>query len=97
MVCNSAGDWNGLMGKLVSVVAEYAAEQVRAGADVMQIFDSWVGCLSLDDYRRYVLAHVTDLVKRLEPSRAPIIYFGTDTATLLPAMKGTVPEVIRLD
>jgi uroporphyrinogen decarboxylase len=97
MMYNSAADWNELMRKLVSVVAEYAAEQVRAGADVIQIFDSWVGCLSLDDYRRYVLAHVTDLVKRLQRSRAPIIYFGTDTATLLPAMKETGAEVIGLD
>ena len=97
MMYNSAAEWNELMRKLVSVVAEYAAEQVRAGADVIQIFDSWVGCLSLDDYRRFVLAHVTDLVKRLQRSRAPIIYFGTDTATLLPAMKETGAEVIGLD
>jgi uroporphyrinogen decarboxylase len=97
MMYNSAADWNELMRKLVSVVAEYAAEQVRAGADVIQIFDSWVGCLSADDYRRYVLAHVSDLVKRLQRSRAPIIYFGTDSATLLPAMKETGAEVIGLD
>ena len=97
MMYNSAADWNALMRKLVSVVAEYAAEQVRAGADVIQIFDSWVGCLSLDDYRRFVLAHVTDLVKRLQRSAAPIIYFGTDSATLLPAMKETGAEVIGLD
>ena len=97
MMYNSAADWNELMRKLVSVVAEYAAEQVRAGADVIQIFDSWVGCLSVDDYRRYVLAHVTDLVKRLQRSAAPIIYFGTDSATLLPAMQETGAEVIGLD
>jgi uroporphyrinogen decarboxylase len=97
MMYNAAADWNELMRKLVSVVAEYAAEQVRAGADVIQIFDSWVGCLSVDDYRRYVLAHVTDLVKRLQRSGAPIIYFGTDSATLLPAMKETGAEVIGLD
>ena len=97
MMYNSAADWNELMRKLVSVVAEYAAEQVRAGADVIQIFDSWVGCLSVDDYRRYVLAHVTDLVKRLQRSGAPIIYFGTDSASLLPAMKETGAEVIGLD
>ena len=97
MMYNSAADWNELMRKLVSVVAEYAAEQVRAGADVIQIFDSWVGCLSVDDYRRYVLAPVTDLVKRLQRSGAPIIYFGTDSATLLPAMKETGAEVIVLD
>src|ERR1700726_632071 len=97
MMYNSAADWNELMRKLVSVVAEYAAEQVRAGADVIQIFDSWVGCLSADDYRRYVLAHVSELVKRLQRSAAPIIYFGTDSATLLPAMKETGAEVIGLD
>src|SRR3982074_2197370 len=82
MMYNSAADWNALMRKLVSVVAEYAAEQVRAGADVIQIFDSWVGCLSADDYRRYGLPHVNDLVMRLQRSGAPIIYFGTDSATL---------------
>ena len=92
MMYNSAANWNELMRKLVSVVAEYAVEQVRAGADVIQIFDSWVGCLSADDYRRYVLAHVTDLVQRLQRSGAPIIYFGTDSATLLPAMKETGAE-----
>ena len=54
MMYSSPAAWDELMGKLVSVVSEYAAEQVRAGADVIQIFDSWVGCLSVDDYRRYV-------------------------------------------
>src|SRR5437879_11146683 len=93
MMYNSAADCNELMRKLVSVVAEYAAEQVRAGADVIQIFDTCVGCLSVDDYLRYVLAHVTDLVKRLQRSEAPIIYFGTDSATLLTAIKDTEPEV----
>src|SRR5579859_7540976 len=47
--------WQELLGKLVAVTSEYAAEQVRAGADAIQIFDSWVGCLSVEDYRRYVL------------------------------------------
>src|SRR5882762_6606890 len=94
---SSPAAWDELMRKLVAVTSEYAAEQVRAGADVIQIFDSWVGCLSLDDYRRYVLAHVTDLVKRLQRSAAPIIYFGTDSATLLPAMKESGAEVVGLD
>ena len=69
------------------MVAEYAAEQVRAGADVIQVFDSWVGCLSVEDYRRYVLPRTTELVKQLQNSGVPIIYFGTDSATLLPSMK----------
>jgi uroporphyrinogen decarboxylase len=79
------------------VTAEYSAEQVRAGADTIQIFDSWVGCLSVEDYRRYVLPHVTELVKRLQRTGVPIIYFGTDSATLLPAMKEAGAEVIGLD
>ncbi len=85
------------MGKLVAVVSEYAAEQVDAGADVIQIFDSWVGCLSVEDYRQYVLPHTTELVKTLQRTGAPVIYFGTDSATLLPSMKETGAEVIGLD
>ena len=85
------------MGKLVAVVSEYAGEQVDAGADVIQIFDSWVGCLSIDDYRGYVLPHTSKLVQRLQKTGAPIIYFGTDSATLLPSMKETGAEVIGLD
>ena len=86
-----------LLGKLVSVTAEYAIEQVRAGADVIQVFDSWVGCLSVEDYRHYVLPRTTQLVRSLKESGAPVIYFGTDTATLLSAMKETGADVIGLD
>jgi uroporphyrinogen decarboxylase len=97
MMYNSPTDWDVLMRKLVAVTLSYAADQVRAGADVIQIFDSWVGCLSVDDYCRYVLPHVTGMVKQLQKTGAPIIYFGTDSATLLPAMKETGAEVIGLD
>jgi len=82
---------------LVAVTTEYAEEHVRAGADVIQIFDSWVGCLSVEDYRGYVLPHVSAMVAQLRKSGAPIIYFGTDSATLLPAMQETGAEVIGLD
>jgi len=97
MMYSASAAWNQLMDKLVSVTAEYSADQVRAGADTIQIFDSWVGCLSVEDYRRYVLPHVTGLVKRLQTTGVPIIYFGTDSATLLPSMKETGAEVIGLD
>ena len=97
MMYNSPADWDALMHKLVAVTTAYSAEQVRAGADVIQIFDSWVGCLSVEDYRRYVLPHVTGMVKQLQKTGAPIIYFGTDSATLLPAMKETGADVIGLD
>ncbi len=97
MMYNSPRDWDALMSKLVEVTASYSADQVRAGADAIQIFDSWVGCLSVEDYRRYVLPHVSGMVKCLQKTGAPIIYFGTDSSTLLPAMKETGAEVIGLD
>jgi len=97
MMYRSPAAWDELMRKLVAVLSEYSAEQVRAGADVLQIFDSWVGCLSVEDYRRYVLPHATELVRNLQRTGAPIIYFGTDSATLLPSMKETGAEVIGLD
>ncbi len=97
MMYNNPTDWDALMGKLVSVTTAYSAEQVRAGADAIQIFDSWVGCLSVEDYRRYVLPHVTGMVKQLQKTGVPIIYFGTDSATLLPSMKETGADVIGLD
>jgi uroporphyrinogen decarboxylase len=97
MMHNSPAAWDELMHKLVDVTAEYSAAQVRAGADVIQIFDSWVGCLSVEDYRRYVLPHATSLVRHLQKTGAPVIYFGTDSSTLLPAMNETGAEVIGLD
>jgi uroporphyrinogen decarboxylase len=97
MMYSAPGAWNELMGKLVAVTAEYSAEQVRAGADTIQIFDSWVGCLSVEDYRRYVLPHVKDVVKRLQETGVPVIYFGTDSSTLLPSMQESGAEVIGLD
>ena len=97
MMYNAPTAWDELMRKLVAVTTEYSAAQVRSGADVIQIFDSWVGCLSVEDYRRYVLPHVAEMVKRLQKTGAPIIYFGTDSATLLPAMNETGAEVIGLD
>jgi len=97
MMYSAPDAWSELMGKLVSVTAEYSAEQVHAGADTIQIFDSWVGCLSVEDYRRYVLPHATELVKRLQKTGVPVIYFGTDSATLLPSMKETGADVIGVD
>jgi len=98
LMYNSPDVWDELAGKLVEVLAPYACEQVRAGADALQIFDSWVGCLSVEDYRRYVLVPTTQLVQRLQVEcKVPIIYFGTDSATLLPSMAETGAEVIGLD
>jgi len=98
LMYNSPEVWDELVGKLVDVLVEYAAQQVRSGADVLQIFDSWVGCLSVEDYRRYALMPTTQLIQRLQKeTQVPIIYFGTDSATLLPSMAETGAEVIGLD
>ena len=97
MMYSAPAAWSELMTKLVAVTAEYSADQVHAGADTIQIFDSWVGCLSVEDYRRYVLPHVTELVRPLQKTGVPIIYFGTETATLLPSMKETGADVVGLD
>jgi len=97
MMYNQTGAWQKLMRKLVDVLAFYAAEQVAAGADALQVFDSWVGCLSVEDYRQYVQPFATDLVRRLKETHVPVIYFGTDTATLLPSMKQTGADVMGVD
>src|SRR5581483_1110306 len=89
--------WNELAGKLVAVLSEYASQQVRAGADAIQVFDSWVGCLGVEDYQRYVFPHSKKLIQALNQNGVPVIYFGTDTATLLPSMKQTGAEVIGVD
>jgi uroporphyrinogen decarboxylase len=97
MMYTSPGAWDSLMSKLVAVTSEYASEQVRAGADAVQVFDSWVGCLSVDDYRRYVLPHTKNLITALQKTSVPVIYFGTDSTALLPSMKDTGAEVIGVD
>ena len=89
--------WPILMEKLVTVLADYAAQQVAAGADVIQVFDSWVGALSVSDYRQYALAPTTDLIARIRALGVPVIYFGVDTASLLPAMSETAADVLGLD
>jgi uroporphyrinogen decarboxylase len=89
--------WPILMDKLVTVLAGYAAQQVAAGADVIQVFDSWVGALSPTDYRQFVLAPTTGLIARIRALGVPVIYFGVDTASLLPAMRETGADVIGLD
>src|SRR5438270_2124569 len=97
LMYNQPRVWEELMQKLVTVLAEYALEQAKAGADALQVFDSWVGCLGPDDYARSVLPHTTRLIARLRTSGVPVIYFGTDTATLLPYMQQTGADVIGLD
>ncbi len=89
--------WRRLLDKLVIVLREYAQQQVEAGADVIQIFDSWAGALSPEDYREFVLPVTRLLVREVQALGVPVIYFGVDTATLLPAMRETGADVLGLD
>jgi uroporphyrinogen decarboxylase len=89
--------WPLLMEKLVTVLTGFARQQVEAGADVIQIFDSWAGALSVEDYREFCLGPTTELIQRVQRMGVPVIYFGVDTASLLPSMRETGADVIGLD
>jgi uroporphyrinogen decarboxylase len=89
--------WHLLMGKLAEVVRRYLRAQVEAGADVVQLFDSWVGQLSPEDYRDYVQPHVAHVLQDLKATQVPIIHFGTGTSTLLELQRDAGGSVIGLD
>jgi uroporphyrinogen decarboxylase len=89
--------WHALLDKLAVVVGNYLAAQGRAGAEVVQLFDSWVGCLSPDDYREYVLPHSRKALALAREGGAKLIHFGTDTATFLDAMAEAGGDVIGID
>jgi uroporphyrinogen decarboxylase len=97
MMYSDRAAWPLLMEKLVQVLVAYAAQQVEAGADVIQVFDSWAGALSVTDYREFCLAPTTELIRRIQALGVPVIYFGVDTASLLPTMCETGADVIGLD
>ena len=92
-----AAAWPLLQEKLLTVLVAYAAQQVEAGADVIQIFDSWAGSLSIADYTQFCLPATTELVRRVQALGVPVIYFGVDTASLLPTMRRTGADVLGLD
>jgi uroporphyrinogen decarboxylase len=83
--------WHALMDKLTECFARYVQEQVSAGADVIQLFDSWVGALSPDDYGEFVAPYSSRILAAVD---VPTIHFGTGTSTLLDQMDG---DVVGLD
>jgi uroporphyrinogen decarboxylase len=89
--------WRLLLDKIVAVLEEYCRLQVEAGADVIQIFDSWVGSLGLADYRDYAFEVSRRLVRSVQQMGVPVIYFGVETAGLLEQMAATGADVIGLD
>jgi uroporphyrinogen decarboxylase len=96
LMLGDPGAWRALMERLVRTVGAYLNAQIAAGAQAVQLFDSWVGCLAPADYRAYVLPHVRDLIASLAPG-VPVIHFGTGTAGLLEAMRAAGGDVIGLD
>jgi uroporphyrinogen decarboxylase len=88
--------WHRMMEMIARVTADYLNMQVDAGADVVQLFDSWVGSLGPDDYRRFVLPHTRSVIAAVRPA-VPVIHFGTVTGNLLELMREAGGDVIGLD
>lgn len=96
MHCEPAA-WHTLMDKLADTLSAYLLAQIRAGAQAVQVFDSWIGALSPRDYREFVLPHSKKIFNALAATGAPRIHFGTGTATLLELMKEAGGDVIGID
>jgi uroporphyrinogen decarboxylase len=89
--------WQALMNRLSNVLAEYLVGQIRAGAQAVQVFDSWVGALSPEDYENFVLPYSQKVLQAAQAENVPVIHFGINTTTLLPLMKRAGGDVIGLD
>jgi uroporphyrinogen decarboxylase len=88
--------WHALMARLARAITRYLNAQIAAGAQAVQLFDSWVGCLGPDDYRRYVLPHSRAIVDGISAG-APLIHFATGNPALLPLMTEAGGAVIGID
>ena len=88
--------WNILMSKVTDVVIDYLNYQIVSGVQAVQLFDSWVGCLGPEDYRRFVLPHSKRLIESVSGS-VPVIHFGTGNPALLPLMDEAGADVIGID
>jgi uroporphyrinogen decarboxylase len=96
MMYNHPDTWHRLMELIARTTSAYLKMQVDAGADVVQLFDSWVGNLGPDDYRRFVLPHTASIISAIRPG-VPVIHFGTVTGNLLELMREAGGDVIGLD
>ncbi len=96
LMYRDAGAWNALLERLVRAVAKYLNAQIAAGAQAVQLFDSWIGALGPEDYRRFVLPHSKRLIESIQPG-IPVIHFGTGNPELLPLMAEAGGDVIGVD
>ena len=90
------GAWHALMERLSRTLIQYLNAQIAAGAEAVQIFDSWVGCMAPDDYQKFVFPHMRTLISGLTPG-TPVLHFGTGTTGLLKHMRDAGGDVIGLD
>jgi uroporphyrinogen decarboxylase len=96
LMYNDRGAWHAMMSLIARGLVKYLNAQIAAGAQAVQLFDSWVGCLSPDDYREFVLPHTRAVIQNVTPG-VPVIHFGTGTAALLELMREAGGDVIGLD
>ena len=89
--------WHLLLNKLAEMVGKFLAAQARAGAQAVQLFDSWIGCLSPNDYRTYVQPHSRKALALAQAANVPVIHFGTGTATFLEDFAAAGGDVISID
>ncbi|MGA2067931.1 MAG: uroporphyrinogen decarboxylase [Thermoguttaceae bacterium] len=99
LMYTAPGAWDAMLGRLARAVARYLAAQIDAGAQAVQVFDSWVGCLGTADYRRYVLPHSRAVFQALETLRpdVPAIHFATGNPALLPLLGEAGGSIIGVD
>jgi uroporphyrinogen decarboxylase len=96
LIYHDPGLWRGLMERVVAMTNAYVHMQIEAGADAIQLFDSWVGTLAPDDYRRFALPYVQQVIASIGGA-VPVIYFGTMTAGLLEEIRACGADVIGVD
>ena len=96
LMYNDSGAWHAMMSLIAANLAKYLNAQIDAGAQAVQLFDSWVGALSPDDYREFVLPHTRAVIEGIKPD-VPVLHFGTGTAALLELMREAGGDVIGFD
>ncbi|WP_304033744.1 uroporphyrinogen decarboxylase [Corynebacterium glyciniphilum] len=89
--------WHALMEKLTPTVVRFLQVQIEAGADAVQLFDSWAGFLSLRDYREFVAPYSHRIIEAVRPYGVPVIHFGVNTGELLGEMAAVGPDVVGID
>ncbi len=97
MMYGDPGLWHGLLGALAGIAISFLRVQVAAGASAVQLFDSWVGAVSPQDYRRSILPHTSRIFAALEPAGVPRIHFGVGTGELLGLLGEAGADVVGVD